>query len=94
MWAALADKFGLTPDQIGDLTDWQLANIYYHPRDKDGILVPPANQQPTPAVPATAPTDADRLKTIEFLEAGHLITAENAARLRAELQGRAKNGNA
>lgn len=38
--ARLADEpFGLTLEQIGKLTLWQVNHVYFHPRDREGKLV-------------------------------------------------------
>lgn len=53
----LLDRFHLTPEQIGRLTDWQIAKVYFHPREKDGsikipIVVPEAPPDPLDVVAA------------------------------------------
>ncbi len=42
--AALADKFGLRPWEIARLTPRQEAELYFHPRDKEGNLKVPATE--------------------------------------------------
>src|SRR5271166_899643 len=37
-FAALMDRFGLDPARIAPLTDRQILQFYFHPRDKDGSL--------------------------------------------------------
>lgn len=54
-FAILVDRFHLTPEQIGRLTDWQIAKVYFHPRDKDGsikipIMIPEVVQDPMDVV--------------------------------------------
>ncbi len=36
----MIDRFHLTPAQIAELTDRQIAELYFHPRDEDGQIVP------------------------------------------------------
>ncbi|VTR93205.1 unnamed protein product [Gemmata massiliana] len=80
-WAALMEKFRLTPAQIGALTDYQIDSLYFHARDKTGALVPPEG----PPAPAAAPTRADRLATIDVLEATTIISPARAQELRDEV---------
>ncbi len=83
-WAAVAEKFHLTPAQIGDLTEWQIDRLLFHRRDKDGVLVPPAE----PDKPAAPPTRESRLAGIAQLEAMGLINTQTAAELRGEVEAR------
>lgn len=78
-WAALADRFRLSPLEIAELTDWQIDHVLLHERDRDGALVPP------PA-PPKKPTKANRLATVAQLLALGVITPERAAELRAEVE--------
>jgi hypothetical protein len=83
-WAALADKFNLTPAQIALLTDAQIDRLLFHKRDRDGGLVPPELPQP----PKGPPTRESRLITIDQLEASRLITPAEAAERREEIERR------
>jgi hypothetical protein len=40
MIANLVSVYHFTPKQIGELTAWQIKNIYFHPRDKEGQAIP------------------------------------------------------
>jgi len=43
------EPFLLTPEQVGQLTPWQAANLYLCPRDDKGRVLP---APPTPSQPA------------------------------------------
>lgn len=43
-YAQLVDHFHLTPAEIGELTDRQIAQLYFHPRDKDGAIRRPESE--------------------------------------------------
>jgi hypothetical protein len=83
-WAAIADKFGLAPEQIARLTDAQIDRLLFHKRDRDGNLVPPD----VPTTPKGAPTKESRLATILQLEAAQVITPERAREMRDEVEER------
>ncbi len=40
MWATLIDKFHLRPWEVAKLTDRQIHDLYYHPRNDDGTIEP------------------------------------------------------
>ena len=46
-YAALMDHFHLTPAQIGNLTDRQIQELYFHPRDRQTGAI---QEQPEPVV--------------------------------------------
>lgn len=50
--AILVDRFHLTPEQIGRLTDRQIAGLYFHPRDRDGSIKIPITVPDVPQEPA------------------------------------------
>lgn len=39
-WATLLSVYHLKPEEILKLTDWQIHELYYHPREEDGSIVP------------------------------------------------------
>ncbi|MBP3956330.1 hypothetical protein J8F10_13650 [Gemmata sp. G18] len=80
-WAALVEKFRLTPAQIGALTDYQIDALYFHARDKTGALVAPEG----PPQPPAAPTKASQLATINLLEGTTIISPARAQELRDEV---------
>ena len=41
MFAALLDHFHLSLNEIADLTDYQIQELYFHKRDEDGSIVMP-----------------------------------------------------
>jgi len=54
IWAVLIDKFGLRPWEIGRLTQRQIHELYFHPRNKDGTIKFPSDaQNQQRQVPAT-----------------------------------------
>lgn len=44
--AILFDKFLLNPGDLASLTDWQIEQIYFHPRNKDGSIKIPDGEAP------------------------------------------------
>lgn len=38
--ANLVSVYHFTPEQIGKLTAWQIQNVYFHPKDKEGQAIP------------------------------------------------------
>lgn len=89
-YAAILDKFHLPTVALAAMTDYQLDSLCMHPRTSEGVLVQP--KTPQNAEPKKPATDEDRLRTIEQLEAGRVITPENAAALRAQIAARGKTG--
>jgi hypothetical protein len=41
----LVDTFHLTLDQIGELTDYQIAQLYFRPRKKTGEIIKPSREE-------------------------------------------------
>lgn len=73
--AILVDHYHLTLREIGDLTDRQIKEVYFHARTKEGAI-----DVPVPAVEATREEGdplAAALRDLAFLKATSLITAEN-----------------
>ena len=87
--AILVDHYHLTLREIGDLTDRQIAEVYFHARTKEGSI-----DVPVPAVEATRgpETEAKLLADLAFLRAANLITAENYERCVAEAKGKFRGG--
>ena len=46
IWALLIEKFGLRPWEIAKLTDRQIQELYFHPRDKQGCVIFPTEKLP------------------------------------------------
>ena len=80
-WAVLIDRFNCGPADIADLTDAQIDELFFYPRNRDGALVPP----PEPDKPAPPPTAESRLATIDQLEALKIITPAKAHELRKQV---------
>lgn len=57
----LVDRFHLTPEKIGRLTDWQIAKVYFHPREKDGSIKIPI------VVPETPPDPLDVVANMAWM---------------------------
>lgn len=55
--------YGLTHEQIANLTDRQIADHYFYPRDDDGKLKPPA-RTPTNPFPEAPPTPENYAQAI------------------------------
>ncbi len=88
-YAAIVDKFHLSPAELAGLTDYQIDRILSHPRNKDGGLIEPKGPE-KPAEPATAET---RLRTINQLETEGLITPQRAAELREQVRANESRSN-
>lgn len=83
-YAAVLDRFHLSPGELARLTDYQINRLLFHPRTKDGGLVEPKGaDRPPPEV-----TDETRLQGIAQLEACGLITRQRADELREEVRRR------
>lgn len=80
-WAAVAERFRLPPTAVALLTDAQIDEVLFHPRDAEGVLSPPPD--PRPKAP---PTKESRLAGIAQLRALGVITDERAAELTAEVE--------
>lgn len=65
--AILLDKFHLTLDQIARLTDRQIDDYYFHPRDQHGAIKP--IQVLEPAAPLPKLSYEEELRNLEFLNA-------------------------
>jgi len=73
--AILVDKFHLTIDQIGNLTQFQIQEIYFHARDKNGSIVLPES---------AIDDDAEELNNLFVLRQlinGGYIAGENTVQL-------------
>lgn len=83
-YAAILDRFHLTPTALAALTDLQLDALYFYPRTSEGALDPPAFFA-APVEPIRPPTAQDRLTMIARLEADRLIAPQKAAELREQV---------
>jgi hypothetical protein len=87
----LIDKYLLTPAEIATLTDWQIQELYYHKRDKDGSLKIPEGDAPDRE--DTEEESIKGLNAVRFMmkpedyEEGVLKIKEKFKRLREEQQG-------
>ena len=73
-FAVLADHYHLTLDQIADLTDRQISEVYFHARTKEGAVEIPV---PDVEVVEEPETEADVLLHLDLLRAANLIGDEN-----------------
>lgn len=66
--ALLIDRFGLRPWEIARLTDRQIEELYFHKRDKDGVILFPVEELPeveeTPDTLETALAKLEELRTV------------------------------
>lgn len=67
VYAALCDKFHLTPEQIANLTDFQIRHLYFHPRKKDGSL------DIKESVPMAPRADTPKSRREEYMESLNLL---------------------
>lgn len=66
LYARLIDR-GLTLDRIARLTDRQIADLYFHPRDDDGAV----KRRPEPAAAPELPAhEQDRRAILTLMAAG------------------------
>lgn len=79
-YAVLVSEFKLTLDEIYDLTPRQIAEIYFHPRDKHGAIIPPEGDAPPPVDPVA------RLEQLLALRDLFKFSDEQAAEIRRRLE--------
>jgi hypothetical protein len=85
--AILADHYHLSLDQIANLTDRSIAEVYFHARTKEGSI-----QIPVPVMTAAqeeqteAETEESALRDLSFLRGANLISEENYAVCVAEIK--------
>ncbi|MBP3956471.1 hypothetical protein J8F10_14415 [Gemmata sp. G18] len=72
-------EFELTLPEIYDLTARQIHSVYFHPRDKDGVIQGPA--------PVSAPAD-DRTKLTQLLAMSQIfhMKPEDVERVKQRLE--------
>lgn len=73
-YAQLLDNYHLSLEQLANLTEWQIHNLYYYPRDDKGLLKKPfavkAHTDHAQAVKdATPQTWEEALERLEILRA-------------------------
>ena len=82
-FAALMDRFGLDPARIAPLTDRQILQFYFHPRDKDGSLKVDAVE----ALEDTKPETFDEaMFSLDVLRHAVKLTDENYSECVAKLK--------
>jgi len=91
-YAALLDHFHLTLAEIGNLTDRQIQELYFHPRDEQTGSI---RQQPEPAKPDTLPDSPRRAFLKEMMAFDQLasqmrLPEKNVQECKARI--RAKHG--
>ena len=72
--AVLVDHYHLTLREIGDLTDRQIKEVYFHARTKEGAIdipLPPVDETPVPD------TEERLLADLAVLRGANLITEDN-----------------
>lgn len=84
-YAQLIDHFHLTPAEIGRLTDRQINQLYFHPRDEHGGIAMPSSGAPDPSEPTRNPY-RDDMCALDGLLASHMISQADHTRLIAELK--------
>jgi hypothetical protein len=93
VYATLMVQFGVTPGALALLTDWQIIELYFHRRNRDGGIDIPGWEPAVRAKAGPATLESD-LKAVEMLAAmfGPLMTAgsvEDAKRRLREKYGAA-----
>lgn len=78
-------EFGLKLHEIYELSPRQIAEVYFHPRDKDGAVV-----VPEPTTPIAPPSGPGRYQQLLEMIRGGLVKA--TAEQIAELQKRVSEG--
>jgi len=81
MYAMLLDKFHVTPGEVALLTDRQIYDYYFHPRDKHGAIKIPEAEITVPKIKGYE----DELIALKSLFDGRFINAKDFERLREEL---------
>jgi hypothetical protein len=84
MFAVLIDHFKLTPQQIGKLTRYQIARLYFWDRDERGVLKPPGHKLNQPKT-KPEPTKEEKLKVLEFLASLNLKDPSKLDALRKKI---------
>lgn len=72
--AILADHYGLTMPEVGNLTDRQIKDVYFHARTKEGAIEIPL---PAAEPPAEEETEEIVLRNLQILRGAGLIPEEN-----------------
>lgn len=86
VYATLFVEFGVTPPLLATLTDWQILELYWHKRGKDGAIEIPGWEPAFRAKPGPSTLEAD-LKALEMLAKmfGSAMDAASVAASRAKL---------
>jgi hypothetical protein len=77
------DHFHLTPDEIGRLTEREIAELCFHKRNKDGSIKIEKTERINQA---EATTLAEELLAVDQLVWKRMISPEQAEALKAELR--------
>jgi hypothetical protein len=87
--AILMDHFKLTKDEIGKLTDREIAEQYFHKREKDGAIKPMQTaDEPDKLRPQKAKTLIEHLLAIDQLVWNKLLKPDKAKELKDKLRSK------
>ena len=88
MFAVLLDKFHLTPEDIAKLTDRQIFDYYFHPRDNHGSI-----KTPEAVVEASKAEgyEQNMIALKSLLDAG-FVNTKDFQRLKEELEAKYGEG--
>lgn len=81
MYATLLDKFHVTPAEVASLTDRQIYEYYFHPRDKHGSIKTPEAEIQAAKIKGFE----EELIALKSLLDGQFIKPDQYERLKAEL---------
>lgn len=80
MCAILIDKYHLTPQEIGKLTDFQIQKLYFHERTKEGAI-----RIPMPAVPEAVTWEEIKAR---LLSVANMMDADEHAKMMQEAEAK------